>query len=92
MAEEILAGRHGSGIEFRERGLKLEIQRITGLLVPEQWIFAQHFCICDRGLQIEPAVGVDGELRVAADFLENCLDTLAIFRYRRAADLHLPTL
>src|SRR6266481_3830848 len=82
MAEQVFAGRHRSGIEFRQRRLELEIERIAGLLVPEQRIFAQHLGVGDRGLKVEPAVGVDGELRLAADFLEHGLDALAVFRYR----------
>ena len=36
MAEEVFAGGHGAGIELRERGLQLEVERIAGFLVPEE--------------------------------------------------------
>ncbi len=42
-----------------------------------------------RGLEIEAAVGVDGELRVLADLLQHRLDARAVVVDRRAADLHL---
>ena len=89
VAEEIFTGRHRPRIELRKCGLELEIEGISGLLVPEQRIVAQHPGVGDRGLQVEPAIGIDGELRGAADFLQHGLDALAIFRDRRAADLHL---
>ncbi len=74
MAEQVLAGRHRAGIELRQRGLQRIVERIAGLLVPEQRIVAQHLGIGDRGFQIEPAVGVDRELRVLADLLQHRLD------------------
>ena len=89
MAEQVLAGRHRTRIEFGERRLQGKVERIAGFLVPEQRIVAQHPGIGDRGLEVEPAVGVDRELRLTADFLQHRLNTRAIFRDRRAADLHL---
>ena len=65
MAEQVLAGRHRRRIEFGQRRLQREIERIAGLLVPEQRILPQHLGVGDRGFEVEAAVGVDGELRVA---------------------------
>src|SRR5229473_4938979 len=89
MAEQVFAGRHRCGIEFRQRSLQLEIEGIASLLIPEQRIVAQHPGVRDRGLKIEPAVGVDGEPRLAPDLFQNSLDTHTVLRDRRAADLHL---
>ena len=89
MAEQVLAGRHRTRIEFGERRLQGKVERIAGFLVPEQRIVAQHPGIGDRGLEVEPAVGVDRELRLTADFIQHRLDTRAIFRDWCAADLHL---
>ena len=89
MAEQVLAGRHRRRIEFGQRRLQRVVERIAGLLVPEQRILPQHLGVGDRGFQIEAAVGVDGELRVLADLLQHGLDALAVLGDRRAADLHL---
>ena len=65
MREQVLAGRHRARIELGERGLQRVVERIAGLLVPEQRIVAQHLGVGDRGLEVEAAVGVDRELRLA---------------------------
>ena len=89
MAEQVFAGGHGPGVELRQRRLQRIVQRIAGLLVPEQRIVAQHFGVGDRGLQIEAAIGVHRELRLTADFLQHRLNALAVLVERGAADLHL---
>ena len=67
VAEEVFAGRHRPGIELGERGLQRVVERIARLLVPEQRIVPQHLGVGDGGLEVEAAVGVDGELRARAD-------------------------
>ena len=63
--EQVLAGRHRSGIERAERRLERVVERVAGLLVPEQRIVPQHPGIGDGGLEVEAAVGVHGEARPA---------------------------
>ena len=89
MAEEVFAGGHGSGVELGERGLQRKVERVARLLVPEERIVAQHLGVGDRGLEIEAAIGVHGELGGRADLSEHRLDTLAVVGEFRAADLHL---
>ena len=40
VAEEVFAGGHRAGIEFRQRCLEMEVERVAGLLVPEERIVA----------------------------------------------------
>jgi len=72
MAEEISPRRHGSGgLEIpRARPWSWKFQGIAGLLVPEQRNLRAELLHSDRGLQIETAVGVAGELRSLPNFLK----------------------
>ena len=78
MAEEVLSGRHRSWIEVGQGRLQRIIERIAGLLVPEQRILAQELGVSDGGFEIEPAVRIDRELRLAVDLLEHRFDALLI--------------
>src|SRR5437588_788001 len=65
MAEQVLAGRHGTWIEFCERRLKGKVERTTGFLVAEQRIAAQPPGLGNRGLAVEPAVSADRDRALA---------------------------
>ena len=89
MAEQVLSGSHRTGIELSQSGQKLVVEGIARFFVPKQRVIAEHFRVRNRRLQVETPIGVDGQLRFAADLLQHRLDPLAIFFQRRAAYLHL---
>ena len=59
--EEVFASGHWVLVVVAQRGLQLEVERITGLLVPEQVVLRQRLGVRDCGVEIETAVGVDAE-------------------------------
>src|SRR4051812_16090196 len=74
VTEEVLSGRHGAGIEFCERCLKGEVERIADLLVPEQGVLTQHFGVCDPLFEREAAIRVDAELRPSIQVSQHPFD------------------
>ena len=87
--EQVLARRHGAGVELGQGRLQRVVEGIADLLVPEQRVVAQHLGIGDGGLEVEAPVGVDRELRLRADLGEHRLDAAPVLGEGCAADLHL---
>src|SRR6516165_6319217 len=56
--KQVFACRHRLVVVIAQNRLQLEIQRIAGLLVPEQIILGERLSVGDGGIQIETAVGV----------------------------------
>ena len=73
----------GLVVMFRELGLQLEIERIAGLLVPEEIVWRERLRIVDRGLEIEAAIGVDRE---AAALRRSIASTASMRRRSSASD------
>ncbi len=67
----------------------LVVQRVAGLLVPDQVVVAQRSRVGERGAQVEAPVGVDGEPGALRQYVEHRLDPLQVGGEGRAADLHL---
>jgi hypothetical protein len=63
VAEQVLARRHRPGVELGQRRLQRVVERVAGLLVPEQRVVAEHPGVGDRRLEVEAAVGVDASRR-----------------------------
>ncbi len=89
MREQVLAGGGGALVAAAQFGLEGIVERIARLLVPEQAIGRERLGIGERGVEIEAAIGIDGEILAVAHHLEHGLDAAQILGERRAADLHL---
>ena len=87
--EQVLAGGHRIGIVLRELVLQLVVERVAGLLVPEQRKLFELPGVGDCGRKIETSVGIDRELRFAVDFRQHRLDAPHVLLQRCAADLLL---
>ena len=87
--EQVLAGGDGHGGGFAQHGVGLVVERIDRLLEPAQPIGLHGPRVGQRGVEVEAAVGIDGEVLAAAGDLEHPLDALEVVGQRRAADLHL---
>ncbi len=59
--EEVLAGCERPVVLLREPGLQLVVQRIAGLLEPEEAVRCECRRVGQRRFPVEPAVGVDRE-------------------------------
>src|SRR3546814_11638258 len=70
-------------------GLQGVIERIAGLLVPEQPVRLHRLGVADGGLQVKAPVGIDRQILAVADHLERRFDASDVVLQRRAADLHL---
>ena len=87
--EQVLPGGHRPRVRLRELRLELEVERVPGLLVPEQAVGLEGVGVRPGGRQIEPAVGVHREAAPVAHDLQHRLDPPQVLVQRRAADLHL---
>src|SRR3954451_14396305 len=88
VTEEVLSGRHGAGIVFRERCLKGEVERIADLLVPEQGVLTQHFGVGDPLFKREAAIRIDAELRPSIQVPQHPFDA-GLILLNAIPDLHL---
>src|SRR5579883_2875726 len=89
MREQVLASRQRPLIMPAQLRLKRVVEGIARLLEPEEIIGCQRRGIGERRLEIEAAVGVDGEVLPFAHHVEYGLNAPAILIERGAADLHL---
>ena len=87
--EQVLAGRHRRRVVLRESRLQRVVERVTGLLVPEEAVRLQRPGVRDGRLQIEAPVGVDGEPAAGSHDLQHRLDAHEVVVEWRPADLHL---
>src|SRR3984957_4002392 len=64
MAEQVFSRSHWAGVELSQRGLQRIVERVSRLLVPEEWILAQHLGVRNRGLKIEAPIRIHRKLRL----------------------------
>ena len=89
MGEQVLGGRERSAVVAAELGLEAVVERIPGLLVPAQAVWLHPLTVGDGGLEVEPAVGVDGEPAPVLHEPEHGLEARHVLVEARASDLHL---
>src|ERR1700677_3698774 len=59
VAEKIFPGSHRPRIKLSQRRLQSEVEWITRLFIPKQWILPQHPGIRNRSLEVEASVGIN---------------------------------
>ena len=89
MGKEVLPCRQRMVIGSAQLRLKLEVERITSLFIPAQFVWRERLSVGKSLVEVKPSVGIDRHAVAVAGDLDDRFDPAKIFVKRCSANLEL---